>query len=613
MSHRRHLASLQRWDTYFDQGNAESVVDDDGKIRITPYRYVATNTWVWFSVRSDRLGGKIPHFLIAKANRFGALPGANENQAVWSTSSDTDTWYKFDNQIIGASDLEFYNNSPFPNGMIYISYLPLYPWSRYQRIFREWMKDSRVTLNHYGQDTRRPVRDGRVAPALPFLGLTVTNNSGFTKGNMVLTAANHPNETEGPYQLEGAMSWLLGGSYEAEFLLDYYNVYVYPCINPQGVVAGYTRSGPQHYDAWHGDFETPPSFGVYYDDIDALKSKMISDTGNDIEVGIDFHGTVGDSTGYLNCNDHTETLYARFLQLMQGYASFGYVDEVLPYALTGVWRDHYSTVLSAVVEGGAKTTIDIPSFWKTQGQYTLRSLTKMLAESRFAAGPGVGSRSFNGATDRIDWSSQYSPAAGTPMTVSFWAYVDTVPTNGYIWFAANSGNTGYILINISGGASGYIGFIVDGSTDLQRSSGSGVVTTGSWIQFIVTWDGVITSYSGVHIYKSGTEVSYSVQTNGAGEISHASLLYHLGGRSSDDLRNVDAKLAQFAVWDRVLAAGERTNLVEGYAPDLVDGGTNLKFYFKGNTTSLVASPGGTGTADGTTHITGLGNGPGIIY
>jgi phage terminase small subunit len=47
-------------------------------------------------------------------------------------------------------------------------------------------------------------------------------------------------------------------------------------------------------------------------------------------------------------------------------------------------------------------------------------------------------------------------------------------------------------------------------------------------------------------------------------------------------------------------------------PDLA-AASGLQFYFKGNTASLEATPGGTGTADGTTQLTGVGTGPAIIY
>ena len=138
------------------------------------------------------------------------------------------------------------------------------------------------------------------------------------------------------------------------------------------------------------------------------------------------------------------------------------------------------------------------------------------------------------------------------------------------------------------------------------------MTTGAWIQFTITWTGAINSYAGVHIYKNGTELSYSVNTNGASETTHSGS-WSLGGRIYDDTRNLaDGKIAQVGVWNRVLTAGEIANLAAGYAPSLA-AASGLQFYFKGNTASLTATPGGNGTADGTTQLTGVGTGPAIIY
>jgi len=68
-----------------------------------------------------------------------------------------------------------------------------------------------------------------------------------------------------------------------------------------------------------------------------------------------------------------------------------------------------------------------------------------------------------------------------------------------------------------------------------------------------------------------------------------------------------------AVWSRVITSTEIANLAAGHAPDLA-AATDLEFYWKGNTASLddeITS--GEGTADGTTSVTGVGNGPGIVY
>lgn len=98
---------------------------------------------------------------------------------------------------------------------------------------------------------------------------------------------------------------------------------------------------------------------------------------------------------------------------------------------------------------------------------------------------------------------------------------------------------------------------------------------------IITWDGVFTAFTGIHIYKNGTEVSYSNGINGATETTHSGS-WSLGGRIYDDTRMFNGKLCQVGVWDRVITAGEIANLAAGYSPDLA-AASGLVFYFKGNT------------------------------
>ncbi|CAK0775255.1 hypothetical protein CCP3SC1AL1_770024 [Gammaproteobacteria bacterium] len=606
MSHRRHLAPLRRWDTAFDQGAAASVIDS-GSVRITP-RTDWNSEWGWFAIRNDRLAGQIPHFLVAKASRMAA-PAANEGLAVWSNNLDTDTWNAFDNQSIGASDIEFYNNSPFPNGTIYVAHTAMYPFSRIGRVFREWIKDTRVTLKYAGQATRRASAGGLTAPGLPFYGLVVTNASGFTKNNMILTAYNHPSEVRGAYQLEGAMSWLLGGSPEAEFLLDWFNVYVYPCLNPQGVRGGYYRSCPQ--DASRDHNREWDDTGVL-ECIDTIKTAMAADTGTDIEIGIDFHSNMGSDDGYLSSDDHTATLYAAWLAKMQALdAGFGYLDQTIAESLRTLWTGTYSAALGVSCEHGGLNTKTLSNI-KTNGQNALKAVTQMHADGRWTNGPGVGARDFNGTTDRIDWSS-VADLTGSALTISVWVYFDRINTNQYIVNIGKNAGGGIELGNNGTVSSGQLTFLVDGSTDMIRAVAGSTVATGQWYNLIATWTGGITAYTNAHIYRNGVEVSYDVgnSQNGSTEVSHTEN-WCIGGRYSDDLRNTDGKIAQVGVWNRVLTSTEIANLAAGYAPDLA-AASGLQFYFKGNTSSLVASPGGTGTADGTTSVTGVGNGPGIVY
>jgi hypothetical protein len=607
--HRRHIQALPRtWDWRFDTGNMGSVSEEAGKIRFTPRLLSPTGTaWGWLAVRSDQLGGKTPHFLAAHTNKYLTFSG--EMFGVWARELDTDNWYVFDNVSRGASDFEIYNNGPFPNGPIYIAANQPYPFSRSERLTREWLKDTRSSKLTIGQDTRRSSGDGATVPALPYLGLKITNGGANTKNKCILVSGQHPRETCGRFALEGAVNWLLAGSAEAEFLLDWFDFYVYPCVNPTGVFAGYPSGNPeiqtQHNDVTAG-----------FDDLDAFTASMTTETSGDIEVGVDFHGYMGSGITARGIWYSTAAAIAAAFEAAYLTYDATYTEEQDTTAalLSRWWETDLSAALSVNLENGMTATRTIANF-KTSGENTLKTVTKLHAQGQFTNGPGVGSRDFNGTTDRIDWSNVFN-TAGSAITISAWIYLDTLPGAGlseYIFCTHRSGDAAFATAFGPFSNTGALTFFRSGTTLLVQTSAASVISTGSWIHVLVTHDGVMTTFSSCEIFVNGTETAYNTgsQTNGASEYA-ATGRWSVGGRYYDDARNVDGKIAQLGVWNRVLNSTEIANLAAGYAPDLA-AASDLQFYFKGNTSSLVASPGGTGTADGTTSSTGVGNGPAIIY
>lgn len=211
------------------------------------------------------------------------------------------------------------------------------------------------------------------------------------------------------------------------------------------------------------------------------------------------------------------------------------------------------------------------------------------------------SRDFNGTTDRVDWSA-VANLTGHALTISFWTYIDASPANGYFICIHDAGDASYgIIVNSSNATNKVISFLVHGTTDMVRASAYAVAATGAWTHFLITWTGVINDYTSVHIYKNGTEVSYNdagLSQNGASETNHTGS-WSLGGRIYSDTRNIDAKICEVAIWNAVLDSTTITALAAGNSPQNYT--TNLQFHYSGVPNSLVASPGGTGTADGTTY------------
>lgn len=376
------------YDRDFDQGSYVSI-EGTASIRIIPYQHWSS-VWAWWAVRSLYLGGQTPTFLIAKANHYNI--DAGERLCCWATADDTDTWHDFDNVTIGATDLEFSMNSAFPAGQIFVAALPMHPFSRVQRKVNDWLGNrwasdtTSGTAGVLGTATARSVPDGsgRTCPALPFYGFKITGDRVGDKNKCILSAYNHPSETPGPYQLEGALDWLLGSSAEAEVLRDWFEFYVYPCLNPQGVWSGWFRSSPQsptndHNRIWNttGTDEA----------IDAFKTAMTADTGGAVDVALDYHSQMENVGRFSNVFDSDGTFEAYYLAEMEALLP-GYTLREITYNTTYIYwaLNSLSASLAAFPECGGTTTQDKDD-WRYHGECTLKAVYEMLIDGRFTYGP----------------------------------------------------------------------------------------------------------------------------------------------------------------------------------------------------------------------------------
>jgi hypothetical protein len=219
----------------------------------------------------------------------------------------------------------------------------------------------------------------------------------------------------------------------------------------------------------------------------------------------------------------------------------------------------------------------------------------------------VGSRSFNGTTNRLDWANIFNPK-GSALTISAWMKGSSFGNNYFLCVNRDASNTGIAFSNIH--SSGQLQFLRTGTTSLYRYTAQSLFSTGTWYHVLVTHDGAINTYSSIHIYVNGTECSYTGGggQNGASEHDHSST-WSVGGRVQDDIRNFNGLLAQVAVWDAVLSAGNIGSLAAGAAPSTLP--TNLRFYYPGNTDPLTDTvTEKDATADGSTQST---DGPTITY
>jgi hypothetical protein len=144
----------------------------------------------------------------------------------------------------------------------------------------------------------------------------------------------------------------------------------------------------------------------------------------------------------------------------------------------------------------------------------------------------------------------------TPFTVSVWV---------------NRGTSGGDIIYDYGDSGGGIDFVLSGgspqvylqgtSSDLQRFAGVSIAL-GTWTHITVTYDGGFPTATSVQIYTNAVVApSYSHSQNGVGD-GGANTDTHRGIGNNRSTANFDGKIDDVRIWNRVLTAGEITNMFQ---------------------------------------------------
>lgn len=186
-------------------------------------------------------------------------------------------------------------------------------------------------------------------------------------------------------------------------------------------------------------------------------------------------------------------------------------------------------------------------------------------------------RNFNGATDRIDYPS-IQAVSGQAMTFSCQLYLDAITHSSYAFCVQTAATELWAVICwlrwISPNFE--MAFTVNSGPQPNpfRTSTNNPFSTGSYVNLIWTWDGSLTA-ANIHMYIDGVEVGYQTTVDGTGAFTAADGAWVFGGRSIQDDRNIDGKLAECGWWNRVLNANERAMLAEGCSPRSILNG--LKF------------------------------------
>lgn len=104
-------------------------------------------------------------------------------------------------------------------------------------------------------------------------------------------------------------------------------------------------------------------------------------------------------------------------------------------------------------------------------------------------------------------------------------------------------------------------------TSCFRTSNSGIISTGTWYNIVVTHGGDVTDSTDIHIYVDGSEVSYSANQNGTGTEETNDSLY-LGAKPAGGVafaNQLDGKMAEMAIWTSVVSASDIDMLSNKYS------------------------------------------------
>ena len=103
-------------------------------------------------------------------------------------------------------------------------------------------------------------------------------------------------------------------------------------------------------------------------------------------------------------------------------------------------------------------------------------------------------------------------------------------------------------------------------TDGRWRTPTSSLTLDQWVDIILTYDGGATTNDPL-IYLDGVSQTITqLVGDPTGSLDTNADAYVIGNRGNDDARDFNGKLAEFAIWDRILGAGEIAALAAGFSP-----------------------------------------------
>lgn len=456
------------------------------QINLKNKRYVADDNttgarFTFFKVTG--VNGMTPVFSVARTG----MDLSSDNKWLWSYTGNLDDWHEFDN-ISNGTTTTFWvssNNSAFAQDTVYVS--QNFPWpAGYTLPWLNSLATAHPTRIGYAPsgagsfqfNTRSATTDGvNAIAAQPMYSAKISSGSGnapdgLPKRKMVLISGVHSSEDVGNYALRGAVEYLLSGAAQAETVLSWFDVTLYPVVAAAGRPGA---AGRGDYESAHMTYDVNRHWrDTSMESIVKHKAAIATDTGSNVTVFMDFHG--------------------------QHYGYDAHIDNVqLTTGNATIWQNAIRTywptmpINNSVVDPGISTnyaTLDLGcqwainpehQYWTTEtntpliGQYHMQAVADMAVAGVFSAGAASATpESFTSTSSVADASaSGNGGATATPENfTSTGSTTNATATGNANATPENLTSTGSVADATASGTAGGN----DGTGTTDNLAGGGIVT-----------------------------------------------------------------------------------------------------------------------------------------
>lgn len=177
----------------------------------------------------------------------------------------------------------------------------------------------------------------------------------------------------------------------------------------------------------------------------------------------------------------------------------------------------------------------------------------------------------NGSNQAISYVLNSNQTSLTQMSVARWVYPDNVSQYKRDFHLGAAYPNWELLMQMDDGWGWVFGArrtVSDGAWSISKPA------TGAWIHNVVTYDGSSTANDPI-IYNNGVSQSITERSSPSGSLVNTSTNFYIGSEANTG-QYWDGRIAEFAIWNRILSQDEVTALAKGASPLLFARG--LIFY-----------------------------------